>query len=672
MKLKKLKKENLDLVQYHKMNEDKYLEFFYNQVNNRNLIEEITIKKILKNNVVDYDDIKKEILSSEFYICKIELENKKILLIEDMPISFLLGHTILVGERSKLYEIEIENDIKKYICESKLFLKIEKNNYDNFKIKSKKEIKPRELYNKKYTLNFSQPQIIEYLKEYLTNIKKLDFKKIHVSNSSELEMFVPTLRYGHFKLAIKMNLPLINLIKDNFIIDTPINIYDNNKMNEVVKPFQMYKEKIEVLLDKKTNLRLYNDIDYELKLRFNKDEIIEKINLAKTNFDKDKIIKQIKKLQKIKISSKNGNLPLPIWKDVSNQKFIPIKNSLEFQELSGINFNLEQETLQRLYLQTISGKEAKYLNLFLNKKYEEIFKDLNDKNIIEFKDVNELVIKLLSKDSIDVKNIVFFENICENKIYDLRKKIKNLIKKLILKSINDNQFPKYFQPETFNEKYFLSSSNSILEYVNIYKNNLSKNELLNNVNKKLEYILLNIKFYELNKRSMYSIFLIILNSIYILSIYDEENSKKIKNVLESYFKTNSKTEKKDSFRDLKLEKNFEEIILLKKINKTKKVKIIIKEKINELKDFEKIKNKIEPKIFIKPNKLKIKELFKYTFQEVILQIEKLNYYEITTKTAINIKGKKIPLQNNLYTFFEKYEGYTNIISNEWFVALIKD
>ncbi|MDA3855203.1 MAG: hypothetical protein PF569_03005 [Candidatus Woesearchaeota archaeon] len=654
------------------MNDDKYLEFFYNQIINRNLIEEITIKKVLKNNIVDYEDLKKETLSCEFYICKIELENKKILLIEDMPISFLLGHTILVGERTKLFEIENTKDLKKYICTEKILLDIQSNKFEDIQVKTKKEIKPRELYNKKYKLNFSQPQIIEYLKEYLSNIKKLDFEKIHVSNSSELEMFVPTLRYKHFKLAVKMNLPLVSLIKDNFINETPINIYDNLKIKDVVKPFQIYQKKQEIFLDKKTNLRLYNDIDYELRLRFNKDEIIEKINLAKTNFDKDKIINQIKKLQPIKISTKNGNLPLPIWKDVSNQKFLPIKNSLEFQELSGIKFNLEKETLQRLYLQTTSGKEAKYLNLFLNKNYEGILEKLNEDNIVEFENVNELVIQLISKNNIDVKNIVISENICENKKYILRNKIKKLIKKLILKSIENNHYPKQIEAKMLSEKYMLSSSNTILDYLEAYKKNLSKNELINNTNKKLENILNKIKFYELNVNDMYSLYLVILNSISVLSIYDEKNSIEIKQVLEAYFKEDSKDNKKDKYKDSNLEKKFEDILLLKKINKSKKVKVILKEDFDELKEFEKIKKNTEPKIFVKANKMKIKELFKYAYSEVILKIKKLNYYDITNKTTIEIKGKKLPLKNELYEFYEKYEGYKNVIENDWFVALIKE
>ena len=95
------------------MNYDNYFNLFY-KLNKTNLIQEKTkISPILKNKIIKKKEITQKEKEVEFYIIEILLENKKILLIEDFPINFLISHTILIGENVEILEFQIKD--KTYI-----------------------------------------------------------------------------------------------------------------------------------------------------------------------------------------------------------------------------------------------------------------------------------------------------------------------------------------------------------------------------------------------------------------------------------------------------------------------------------------------------------------------------------------------------------------------------
>lgn len=377
------------------MNYNNYFKLFY-LLNKNNLLEENTkIFPILKNKIITKKNIIKKEKEIEIFICEFILENNKILLLEDLPINFLISHTILIGENLKLYEFEFENQT--YISSEKII-----QNFIN--IKNKKEIEINKLHNLKFKPNFEYPKIIRELKTYLGKYKKIDFNKIHITQGNNLINFVPTAKSTHLNLAKEMNIPIINLIENNYIKNTNINIYDIDKFKEILKPKIIIKKNKKIKICKQNKIILYNDISTDFYIKI-PNTIINKIErLDETNFDKDLIIKKILN-KNIKLSQTFGKYYLPIWKSISNQKYLEIKNIQEFEELSGMTFKNSTENFNKIYLQSTGAEQAIFKNKYLKNNLNKIIENLKIEENIEFENIEELIFKLIFNEKTKIKTI---------------------------------------------------------------------------------------------------------------------------------------------------------------------------------------------------------------------------------------------------------------------------
>jgi len=652
------------------MNKDMYLDFFYKLVKNNQIFEKTTLNKFLKDKRIEDRDTYKKEINRDIFICKIELENEKILLLEDFPINFLISQTIIVGDKSKIVEFSVIGEDKIYLCNRELLTKLK----DKFEIGNLKEINPRDVANKNFKFNFERPKIVGHLVEYISSVKNLDFNKIHLVQSEKVELFVPSAKHTHFKLAANMSIPLISLIDNNYIKESIINIYDTNKIQEITKPIISYKQKIFCDVLKKNDLRLYNDVDNELYIKFDSQEIIRLLyDCKKTNFDIDKISKEIKKFDsKFQISSNHGKTPIPLWKSTKNQKYIEIIDSEDFNEISGVKFRIKSDLFEDLYLQTLSGEEAKYKRKFLKKKFEPILENLKDTQSIIFKNEYDLIIQLMYNKDNNIKNILIDENINEFEILEIKNNIKHILKELILASVESSKIPRFEKPQFLLEKYYLSVSISIRKLYEKYLEDLSKKDLIRGIKKYLIHIIESMNNTKIKYEQLYFLSIIVLNSLKILEEFDKDTSKKIKEIFNAYFKEFNICEN-NSKVDLRLEKFVYDIVFTRKISKDNEIKIIEKIGFDKslIKDLDLTIHEPSYQRYVKPNNYRLKELFKYNFEDVAKQIIKLKPNEINDFSVIRVKDKFLEFKPDFYIIFKKYEDYNEVLENEWFRVLVK-
>jgi len=249
------------------MDYNNYFKFFNKVVENKTLQENLSIGSILKSNFIGKKNIIKKKFDTEMFICEVKLSNKQSLLIKDVAQNFLLTYTILVGEYTKLVKIQLNNNNdQEYICEEELLDTLK----SNFRINIIGECSASDLFELDYKFEFENLDIIQIIRDYLSDVKGINFSKIHVSKGNKIELFLPTIKNSHLKLAKNMGLPLINLLINNYIRDSNINIYDNKAIKKYIRPFMSVNEKIFWNSYDKNNLQLFKDINFDCYLSFNK------------------------------------------------------------------------------------------------------------------------------------------------------------------------------------------------------------------------------------------------------------------------------------------------------------------------------------------------------------------------------------------------------------------
>lgn len=651
------------------MNKDIFLNFFYILIKKGYLREKTQIKEFFKNNKIEKKLIRKEQINTPIFICKAVIDKEKILLIEDLPLNFMISHTILLGDKTELYEFEIENQEMKYIASKKVLDRIKY----NFMINNIKKISPRELYNKKYRYYFELPKIVQNVKEYISNVKNLSFGRVHVVRGDTIENFIPTVKSQHFKLAEKMGLPLIPLLDHNFIKESIINIHDLNKMQELINPFLVYEKKISWDVLKENGLRVYKDISREYHIEFDKEAIIEKIlNCKIVNFDKQKVIAEIKNMASIEISVTHGKYPLPIWKSRLDQKYVEIENSTEFLNISGVRFEIKDELFQNLYLQALSGEKALYKSKYIQKDLELSLESMEKSEKVVFRNSLDLVFKLIYNLQTDVEEMILEERINEDRIEVLKKDIDFLLGKVIEKSVAFNKLPTFERERELFGKYLLSSSKSIFHEIEKFVKYPSKKNLLNRVNKKTEHIIKSIKNYELEFNHLYPTLQLILILIEVLKIYDEEYGINKENEFKSYFK-NIVFKPENAKIDENAENLFKDLIILYEISRRNEVFLIKKQDLDKqyIENIKVLKNICPKAKYVKPNIKKIKDVFKYSYLEVITKIQELKPEELDKRVIINIKERNMVITEDFYRIHYEYENYRQALENEWFVGLVK-
>jgi len=194
------------------MDYDNYFKFFNKVVENKTLQENLSIGSILKSNFINKKNIIKKKFDTEMFICEVKLSNKQILLVKDIAQNFLLTYTILIGEDTKLVKIQLNNNRNQdYICDEKLLDTLK----SNFRIDIVGECSASHLFELDYNFEFGNLDIIQIIRDYLSDIKGINFSKIHITKGNKIELFLPSIKNSHLKLAKNMGLPLINLLINN-------------------------------------------------------------------------------------------------------------------------------------------------------------------------------------------------------------------------------------------------------------------------------------------------------------------------------------------------------------------------------------------------------------------------------------------------------------------------
>ncbi|MCA9460028.1 MAG: hypothetical protein KC550_05770, partial [Nanoarchaeota archaeon] len=227
------------------MNYNNYLKLLHVLVDLDLITKKTSIFKFYNGKVVSEKDVVKKTIKVTKAIIRIKLEDGRFLLLNDIPINFLLSYTVVVGKDCELYEFELERKYlkedeafsPKYIAEKKILevLKVRINS------KSIKKIEAKELFEKKFEFEFEEAKIMKQIKSYSKKKNNLDLNRIHLIDSKTIENYLPNIKKNHYKLAHKIKIPVTQTIQDNYIKDSLINISNEKSILEIIKPMFTYK-----------------------------------------------------------------------------------------------------------------------------------------------------------------------------------------------------------------------------------------------------------------------------------------------------------------------------------------------------------------------------------------------------------------------------------------------
>ncbi len=647
-----------------KMNEENYLGFFYKLVETNQIGKKTKICKISPRTKLPITNTIKKLTDVKVCVIEVKLSNGKYLLLEDYSLNYFLSYTILIGSETEITTFNIIDDgTKTYVCEKELYIKIK----SKVKVKFIGQIKPEDFYNLNFEYGFKQSKIIENVKEYILEKKKIDFNKIHIIKGSTIENFLPSVIYSHFRLGVRMNIPLVPLVENNFIRETLININDNISQEKILKPRFSYFLRAKWDFDKEKGDRLYRDIDSFLTINFNRKKLFKKYNNIKTtNFDKEDMLDKLKKLKNIEISANNGKLPIPLWKSLKTGHYLKITNAKKFCELSGRPFKVDEKLFKELYLQALSGDKVQYVDKKLKLGLETFASNIEETKIAIFENFEELVCNLVYHDNIE--ELIYLQNVKENHILELKKSLRNLIKRTTLLSIYYNKVPEETNPASLIEEYYLSVSNSIYLLCEENKNTPAKRFLFESILKYANLVEETLVTQRNEFRHLYFYTQIILSMLEGLKQADPNYAKNLHTIFQSYYETHW-----FKIRKAKINKELEELFY--HVNKANKIATKKKVFIKIKKDFENeilrdnIKDLGFPEIMmrvVKPNTFVLKRIFPYSYKQISMALLKIKPDEIINISNIKIKGKLIELKKDYYNVHIEYKEYKQILDNQFF------
>ena len=660
------------------MDYNEYFKFFNGIVENKTLQENLSIGSILKSNFINKKNIIKRKIDTEMFVCEVKLSNKQILLVKDVAQNFLLTYTILIGEDVKLVKIKLNNNQnQEYICEENLLDTLK----SKFRIDIVGEVESSELFELDYEFEFQNLDIIQIIRDYLSDIKGVNFSQIHITKGDKIELFLPSIKNSHLKLAKSMGIPLINLLINNFIRDSNINIYDNKAIQKYIRPFMSVNEKILWNCYDKNNLQLFKDINFDCYLSFNKLLINDKIKKIRiVNFDKQKLINEISNLERIKLSSNFGKHLLPLWRTQRSQEYFVPNDVSDFEEISGREFNFDRNYLNFLFILNTSGQRVFFQNKYLNSEFNYVFENDSEIREITFKTAEELVLHLMYNSGLILEKCVFDEEINIKLLNKFRRKIKYLMEKIVVKSIEFNKFPEFSNPKSNREKYFSSVANFLGDVFSDYKSYPLKNDLLKKTYEISNYLIQFIKNHKLAQSELFFLVKVIFNFMKILSEFDSKSYELFRDVFFSYFKEYNFDDaffSDNKYYDMELVTLYQDLVKLENLSVDTDVFILIKNVNFDFQllgeEYDKKILKHEPKYvgFVKPDIGNIKRVFKYTYEEVVEQLTGIYENDLIGKEII-IRGKNFKISNNYYTVFKKYNDYKVVFENKYFKVLKKN
>lgn len=648
------------------MNFDSYFDFI-NELNNKKLLSEnLEIgyfksgKEFLQKEIL-FKEIEKEIITIKVY-----LEDDSVLLIEDFPENFLLSHSIFISPDTEIFQFRLKGDKYLYYAQKDLVGLIDEEKIDG----DVERIDPKKLNLKKYYFSFDQPKIITELKNFIFQVKGLDLNKIHIKKEfNTVRNFIPTLSFNDFRLAKKLSIPTTILIKNNYIKDTVINIFDTPTQIKKIKPLNIRKIKTKWSFDKDNNM-LYRALKKEIYISWDKNKIVEIVNNCHSNQDLDRLIERVTKLKKLQLSRINAELILPIWKKRENAKFFTFKNQNDFLMYTGLEFKADKEFLKRVFIQDEHGEEVRFYGKFLNPELKKSISKLNDNfKDIHFETYSELILKLLYLQN--PVNIIQQVPTTSNQINKLEKLNKKILRLLIEKCIKFNKIP---NPPNKNDclgEYLLSIYNKLEKEYDKYRENQNISELIKNSIKnleKLQKVLKGVREH-INESHLYSLEQIFLTCYRILKRADIKKAEVINQMFEEFFPQKPMPCKDAQKINPNLEIEIEKTSLANIIHMKHKSSYILLKKdfyAHQLLDSNIIKiNKNPNSVKIKPNTRKIKNTFPYRAEEIIKQVK--------TNQSTNIElsqDKKIELKEEFYSTCKIFKKLKIKIDNEFFTLYV--
>lgn len=670
------------------MDYDLLFGFLYENIKNNRLKYEFEISNFANNFEIKSNEIKKTKIMSKSAIVKIGIGNNINLLLEDLPINFFLSFGIVVGDKAKIKSFKFKNDEKLYVAEKKVMNKL----IERIELDSIKDFAPKKLKSIRYHLNYDLPLINLNMREFSKKIKRIDLDIIHIINSDSISNFVPTLNKNHLKIALRLGLEMISLIENNNIVDSSINIFDDNAQINLLNPFIVFEIENSIYVNKNNGERVYKDFLKEFYFYPDSYNLIERLNTAKyINCENELLVKEISSIKKIKISLNAGKESIPLWTVKNKDGFILIKNKKEFLDYSGINYSKENfSKFKDLYLQSEDGLKGKfcmnYLNPILerafeievndagNQIYDKKLKELNEiKNtqIIEYKTVNELILKLLliKKKTI---TIVKYEFVSKEKIKEIDSTIRKLLHKIILKSVEFNKLPLENIVRDIFGKYYVSVSSELYKVLSDYRDFSSKSKLISEVLFYSRNLLRVIKTKELKFDYLYDVNNCCLALIEVLEEFDFDKAIFYKNLFNDYFE--KQKPKNYLTKNEQIEFFINDVTFVNVMSKKYRVFILLKKDFDTsvFNDNVIIFNEKPPisDRIVKPNLVVLKNAFPYSFEELNSQIKTIPF-NVIKYSSLNLKGKIITLKDDYYNIFETYLEYKVLFSNEYFSLLGK-
>ncbi len=642
------------------MDENLYLNLLYLLVKNNTIKQIYEIKPQIKGKELENSQIKTIQKQNTFFFNRFYLEDepKTNIIIKSSPENFLLSYTIIVGENADLISFKSTENKEIYITEKenlKYFQDIIEEN-------SIKKVPPKFLHKKKFRTTFKSLEIIENLKEYSLNVDNINLDEIHLVPTNKLELFLPSKNHNHYKLARKMSLPTTPLIENNYYTQTNIHIFDEKKLEKYVNPIKTIQETSKIQIEKTSKKQIYYDILKNYYLELSTDELIEKVSkIEKTNINLDKLKNQIIDKPKLKFSSNNGNLIIPLWRN-TRQRFIEIKNKQNFKEISGLDFKFDTEFFNNLYFQNSKGDKIDFENKYLTQNFETAIQNLEKTQILEFKTFEEIIINLIYN---NIKELYKKEKIPQNKIFQLKKKINELTQKTIKKTIELNSKGTKSENKSLLTQYFESIAKTFESYIEEYENTHHKNHLINTSLEKLELLIKAIEQLKLTEEEIKPL----IDNLEVIKHIGEEIessiSQEISSQLDEFFPKRKNSN--DLKRNIELENAIENIILL---NENPKYEILFTDLEPEIQNLVKNPSQImqyEPdhQTFLKPKTNYLKKIFPYSHKEIT---EKIRNQQTGT---MEIKKRIVRITPDFYIQHKKYHNYNTVSENHYFKILHK-
>jgi len=605
------------------MDYDLLLGFLHENIKNNRLKYESEILKFCDNLEIKARDIKKTKVMLKSVIVKVAIGTNINLLLEDLPSNFFLSFGIVVGDKSIIKSFKLKDDEKLYVAEKKVMNKL----IEHVEIDSVKDFSAKKLKAIRYHLSYNLPKINLNLKEFSKKVKKIDLDVIHIVNSDSISNFVPTVNTHHLKIALRLGLEVVPLVDREYIIDSEINIFDENSQIELLNPKFVFESEEIIEVNKDNNKRVYCDFSKQIYVYPNSFALIEKLNNAKfMACEKEKLAFELSNIKKIKISSDNGKILIPLWSVQNKEEFIPIKNKIEFLELTGVNFDKENfSDLKELEIQSQQGLKGKFTLSYLRSSFENVFeKELQShratelqgsraSEIIEFGSLNELLIKLMLTKS-NTLVIVRYENVSKEKIKEIDSSIRKLLHKIIVKSVEFNKLPVENLVRDSFGKYYVSVSSQIYRLLEEYREFSSKSKLISETLVYSRNLLLVVKTKEIKFDYLYDINNCIIALIEVLKEFDFEKSIFYEKLFNDYFE--NQKPKNYLAKNILFEKFVNDVTFVNIMSRKYRVCVLVKKEF----DFDVFNENIvvldeKPTVeerIVRPNFVVLKKIFPYS------------------------------------------------------------